>query len=260
MDGMRDSQDVQSSRSIVSHQISTHLSTALASITTISWQVESSDFDVTRLPAHLDNVKACLALAIRALNSEGRQVDQIGPLEPRNEPVQRCVTDTVSMVEVLLHGIDRDVSVGYSNYPGTCLFNYDALQEALLAILLNGAKYSLPGRAVEIRFDSNDSGRLEIRNLGIGVLPAESETIFYEGKQGSNVDESMALEFERVPHPHGHRGLGLFVAREMMRLSGGDVRVLQLGRKIESQDEARDEDFTIFEIILQLDSISERVT
>ena len=160
------SQQLLSSRFIESHQVSAHLQNAVSRTTLMARQMASGDR--SRLAVHLSNITAFLRLAVRALNWEGRPLDQIGQLEVRRGSVLRCVAETVSMVRALLHGVGHDVQIRYDDITNRRRpFSYDALQESLLAVLLNAAKYSRAGGTVEINFDSRGSGRLEIKNLGM---------------------------------------------------------------------------------------------
>ena len=246
------------SRFIESHQISAHLHNAISRVS-ILWQVANKDVPSlhARLITHLRNIKAFLRLAIRSLNLEGRPIEEITDFNPMYGSLTACVAETVSMVRALLHSQKRDVKIYYDEFQAHGMFDYLSLQEALLAVLLNAAKYSGSEQPIEISYSDVPYARLEIKNVGIGIPFTETEVIFDRGRQGSNVTSEMALDFEKVSM--GHRGLGLFVAKQMMKRTGGDIRVKSPGKcfswaellSMKWKDiKFSDADYTIFEIVL----------
>jgi signal transduction histidine kinase len=257
MELQKANKELLTSRFIESHQISSHLQNAVGRIAILLRTVSKNEtLRGSRLSLHLRNTKAFLRLAVRSLNLEGRPIKEITDFAPRHRSVFACVAETVSMVRALLHGEERNVDLYYEDFQVSSLFDSVSLQEALLAVLLNAAKYSIMGESIKIHYDKGQHS-LEVRNLGIGIPPGESDMIFQQGIQGSNVRPDMALDFEKVSH--GHRGLGLYVAREMIRRTGGDIRVKNPGtcfsaakiisRKWKGVD-ISDEDYTAFEIRL----------
>lgn len=83
---------------------------------------------------------------------------------------------------------------------------------ALAVLLSNALKYSTKGE-VQIRLTREPPfARVTVTDSGVGVPPDEASAIFDQYVSGSNVEN------------HGV-GLGLFVAREIVRRHGGDIGV-----------------------------------
>lgn len=102
---------------------------------------------------------------------------------------------------VLRHGREGD--------PGTAWAARADLERALDALLENALRYSPPHSEVTI---VGAPGRIEVRDRGSGVSAAERELVFERFRRGS----------VGLAGPSGH-GLGLTIARELVREWGGEV-------------------------------------
>ncbi len=90
----------------------------------------------------------------------------------------------------------------------------EAVRQALLNLLSNAEKYSAGTKNVEVEVRrERGSVIIEVKDRGIGVPPAERERIFREFHR---VDESLSA-------PVRGSGLGLTIARRILRDLGGDV-------------------------------------
>jgi signal transduction histidine kinase len=92
-----------------------------------------------------------------------------------------------------------------------------AMLQALLNVLDNARKYAAAGRRIELRASVVDGAlAIDVRDFGPGVPPAERERIFERFERGG-------------AHRHGSIpgvGLGLHLARLIVRRHGGDVACL----------------------------------
>lgn len=89
----------------------------------------------------------------------------------------------------------------------------DALGRALQNVLVNARRYA-PGSIVTVRADAcGDHVELRVRDRGPGVAPAEREAIFGRGERGGASGGT------------GGEGLGLYVARRLLRAMAGDITV-----------------------------------
>jgi two-component system heavy metal sensor histidine kinase CusS len=94
------------------------------------------------------------------------------------------------------------------------------LESALLNLLTNAVKYNQPGGRVRVRLEPGVANLLlEIGNSGPGIPPAEQEKIFDR--------------FHRVDAMRGRAvdgiGLGLSLAREIIRAHGGELSLEESG-------------------------------
>ncbi|MEI7899782.1 MAG: HAMP domain-containing sensor histidine kinase [bacterium] len=93
----------------------------------------------------------------------------------------------------------------------------DALGQAVLNLLDNAIKYAAAGKEVELRLEANDDGvRLDVLDRGPGIPEALREKIF------ENFYRMNASLTARVPGS----GLGLSIARRLLRDLGGDLLCL----------------------------------
>jgi signal transduction histidine kinase len=92
----------------------------------------------------------------------------------------------------------------------------DKLRQVLINLIDNAVKYSPRGRPIEVRVET-DVGRLryEVRDQGLGIPQGEQRRIF--GKF-YRVDPELTTGV-------GGTGLGLYIARELVRRMGGHISV-----------------------------------
>ncbi|HEX2861609.1 MAG TPA: ATP-binding protein, partial [Lacunisphaera sp.] len=92
----------------------------------------------------------------------------------------------------------------------------DAIEQIVLNLLDNAAKYGAAGGEVLVRLQSRPTSGAEIMVLdrGPGVPPSHQERIF---EKFHRVDDTLTAE-------KGGTGLGLSIARQLARGLGGDLR------------------------------------
>lgn len=86
--------------------------------------------------------------------------------------------------------------------------------EQVLSILLNNAaRFSPPGSTVLVTVHEGDPIRICVTDEGMGVASTDRERIFDRGYRADGTDHLSGL------------GLGLYIARQVIRLHGGDLHV-----------------------------------
>ncbi|HET6335322.1 MAG TPA: response regulator [Polyangiales bacterium] len=94
------------------------------------------------------------------------------------------------------------------------------LAQVLSNLIVNAAKYSAPGSAIEIEGEAVDgSARIVVRDRGIGLAPEMRSRVF-----NMFVQQSQALDRKL-----GGLGLGLAIARGLVELHGGSLRAVSDG-------------------------------
>jgi two-component system, OmpR family, phosphate regulon sensor histidine kinase PhoR len=92
----------------------------------------------------------------------------------------------------------------------------DKLRQVLINLLDNAVKYSPAGGRIEVAVESRESGvRISVRDEGIGIPHTEQKRIF--GKF-YRIDPQLSRGV-------GGTGLGLYIARELLRLMDGRLSV-----------------------------------
>lgn len=91
-------------------------------------------------------------------------------------------------------------------------FDKRRIEQALGVLLANALKYSPSGEIIVRLAEEEGMARLEVLDRGIGVPARERGRIFQRYVHGSNVENAGA-------------GLGLYVARELVRRQGGHLGV-----------------------------------
>ncbi len=113
------------------------------------------------------------------------------------------------------------------------------IQQALQNIIENGIKYSRIGGSLSITLEEKDAQvLLVIRDSGIGIPKKEADMIFKRFYRASNASK----------HALSGTGLGLFIAREVVRQSGGEISF-----------ESKEEEGTAFFIQLPITKITASV-
>ena len=113
-------------------------------------------------------------------------------------------------------GTSIDYSMEISNIPHLYL-SADGMERCLFNMLYNAIKYSEKNSEIDIGLKTTKNYyEIYIVNKGIGVPQGEEEQIFQRFRQGSNADTISAYG----------AGLGLYVAREMARIHGGNVKLV----------------------------------
>lgn len=123
--------------------------------------------------------------------------------------VDDLVRETVGDMSSLLQ--ERLIAVSVEGR-AMALADPDRLRQAVTALLVNAARYSADRTPVSVRV----SGRPRVVEVAVadhcGGIPAASR-------------EWIFRRHTRLDHPGDGRGLGLFLARRLVRAQGGDLRV-----------------------------------
>jgi signal transduction histidine kinase len=111
-------------------------------------------------------------------------------------------------------GFALDVSVTPS-LP-TVQADSDALQQAILNLLINAMKYSGNSRSIALRLDRmNGHARIHVEDHGIGIAPEEQERVF------ERFYRAPTAENQHIPGT----GLGLTIVAHIAKAHGGRVEV-----------------------------------
>ncbi|MBI2376143.1 MAG: HAMP domain-containing histidine kinase [Deltaproteobacteria bacterium] len=137
-------------------------------------------------------------------------------LSPTKSDFDRAVEDSVASAGPSLKEKGIEVSLELGNV-GTATFDRDALGQIIANLLSNVEKYARDGRRATIR-TGRDSNRVfvEVRDFGPGIDPRHHEAVFAP---------FFRLE-DKINEGAAGTGIGLTIARQLARLSFGELRVM----------------------------------
>jgi signal transduction histidine kinase len=159
-------------------------------------------FQIERLVVRLDTYleAARIAQGQFSLQADGTPTD-LGAIAHRLESVYRVA----SRAHTVLFDMPDEPVIAPWDSP--------RVELALGNFLTNALKYSPKGQ-IQVRIACEPSmARISVTDSGIGVPEGEEEAIFEAYAHGSNVENPGA-------------GLGLYVAREIVRSHGGEIGVI----------------------------------
>jgi signal transduction histidine kinase len=142
---------------------------------------------------------------------------EAGRLEWRMAPMQvedvvrRALAATASLFEVSGVGLEVEVADGLPAVTGDA----ERLIQVVINLISNAVKFS-PGGRVTVGVDRDgDEVRVSVADTGRGIPPEDLERIFEPFRQASDT----------LPDGPLGTGLGLPIARQIVRAHGGDLRV-----------------------------------
>jgi len=127
--------------------------------------------------------------------------------------LREMVRATTDLFEPMMLTHKLDVSV--PDMPVMARCDCTRIEQVLANLLTNAVKYSPSGGRVGVRLiPLADGAELSVTDEGIGMSPEDIKTVFEPFKRG-----------ETTANPPPGLGLGLFVARRIVRAHGGDITV-----------------------------------
>jgi two-component system sensor histidine kinase KdpD len=127
------------------------------------------------------------------------------------QPVDEVIGSALNRMERQL--AEREVSVEVPAGLSLCSFDDVLIEQVIINLLDNAAKYSPPGTPILIRAEETPHGvALEVADRGAGISPGDEERIFemfYRGADGMN---------------RRGAGLGLAICRAIVEAHGGSIR------------------------------------
>ncbi|RIK86941.1 MAG: hypothetical protein DCC67_02440 [Planctomycetota bacterium] len=161
--------------------------------------------EVTRLARFIDDLLSISSMEAGALSIERQPVE-----------TQRLFSEVLSKVEPLMQQKQIDFQVELPPKMPELNLDKDKIVAVVVNVLGNAAKYTPPGGRVSLHVKVED-GRLRasIEDTGFGIAPDDLHKVF---------DKFFRSDDPRVQAEVG-TGLGLSLAREIVRMHGGEISV-----------------------------------
>jgi two-component system phosphate regulon sensor histidine kinase PhoR len=147
---------------------------------------------------------------------------ELSRIEGREQQLELVGVDLPAVADELIRDSrtrftekDLDVSLE-SRGQATVWADPQAVEQILLNLLDNAAKYTEPGGRIEIRIESDEhSVRTSVRDTGIGIPKRDLERIF---ERFYRVDKARSRAL-------GGTGLGLSIVKHLIQSLGGEIAV-----------------------------------
>jgi signal transduction histidine kinase/ActR/RegA family two-component response regulator len=200
----------------LSHELRTPLNPALLLATDCS---SNSDFP----PA----AREAFAMISRNILLEARLIDDLLDatrisrgllkIEPRVVDVHTILNDAIRVIRTDLTAKNLELTFEFNAEKTSTSADPGRLQQVFWNLLLNAAKFSLPGGLIHVRtYNDGPIIGIQVSDSGIGMTPAEIARCFEIFEQGE--------------HNLGGLGLGLSISRSIVDLHGGSIIAASPGR------------------------------
>ncbi|WP_119841285.1 ATP-binding protein [Salinibacter ruber] len=199
-----------------SHEFRTPLTSIIGFAEEIATMAEDDDAPIGRFADHIENSGRRLLGTLDAILNLSRL--QGGTLRRPSEPTDMTTVAEEAADQFYPEAVEADITLR-TEANGTPVWTRadpEGLRIALQNLISNAVKYTEPGGDVWIRVRTGDEAAvLEVEDTGVGMDPAQTETLFEPFRQES---EGMGREYEGT-------GLGLAVTKEAVEQMGGAIEV-----------------------------------
>ncbi len=196
----------------VSHELRTPLALVLGETGELLASSKEGDASKPRLMTVQRNARLLLGQVNSILDAA--RLDA-GKMELVREPgdLARFLRVTAANFEVL--AAEKQISLSVEAPRSVVAsFDSDKLQKVLFNLLSNAFKFTPDGGVIKVLLTAEGRhARIEVRDSGFGVPPAQREAIFERFRQGDGSASRRA----------GGTGLGLSIARDFVELHGGTL-------------------------------------
>lgn len=208
----RESQLLQSDFAYASHQLRTPVTKALWGLETLM-EKKSSKI----LQKEIFNVY----LSMKSVNKLMGQILEVSEIDQRRVTPKIEAVKIVDIIDEVVKEQEkdaksRDVRISVSPFSAFLSINTCSklLKRILFEVLDNAVEYSQPGSEVKLNVKSDDQGILiEITDTGMGIPENQKPLVFTKFFRGNNIDTTASVG----------AGLGLFIAREYLKLLDGKI-------------------------------------
>ena len=198
--------------SVVKHD----LTTPLGMICDVTGSVISAQSSGVPMGEYdLENIQTCAYLALKLAEQLDPLPEEVRNLDPRPTMLEGSIVARLCKMLRRYARVTNRVDIRYDGLRQIPRLNIDReqVERALFNLLLNAIKYSKPETTIQIvGLRAQDGYRVDVIDEGMGVPVDDQERIFQPGYRTTEAErQAQGL------------GLGLAIARQIMRAQGGDV-------------------------------------
>jgi signal transduction histidine kinase len=208
---------------IITHQLQGPLSSVITAISNMQRKLLHQELQDPRLRYIHALVEDALALCFGTFSTFGREAGRDTYFGTSDIDAPKALRDLAERLQ-RTNGRTNNLTFRYVVEPGFPTLRMDGrvFTSVFYSLIHNAMKYAAPYSHVslECSFErATGDAALKVKSLGEPILPIERELIFEKYKRGKVM--------EQTGRHHSGVGLGLWVARELMRAVGGEI-ILEL--------------------------------
>ena len=216
-DNERPAIDLGEFLTVLSHQ----LRNPVQAISSNAWLLKSraTDDKVLRPAEAIERQVARLSKVLDDVLDMVRVTRNAG-LETANVSLQQVVTAAVATVKEATDLQRREIEVDMPEQPIMVHADARRLAQAIGNVLHNAVKFSPQQGRIDVRVKrSGDTATVSVKDQGIGIAHEDMARVF----------EPFAHGKSRSHHSEVELGIGLHIARQLMRAHGGGIEALSAG-------------------------------
>jgi len=161
--------------------------------------------EVTRLARFVDDLLSISSMEVGSLSADRQNVD-----------TTRLFEEVLAKVQPIMQQKEIQLEVRLPEKMGELKLDKEKIVAVLVNLLGNAAKYTPPGGHVSLKVKQEDDRlQIAVEDTGVGISPEELPMVFEKFFRSNDA---------RVQAETG-TGLGLSLAREVVRMHGGDISV-----------------------------------
>ena len=203
---------------VLSHQ----LRNPVQAISSNAWLLKSraTDEKILRPAEAIERQVGRLGKVLDDVLDMVRVTQRNAALETAPVSLQQVVTAAVAAIEESMDTQRRQIDVEMPDAPITVNADARRLTQAIGNVLGNAVKFSPQQGSIEVRVTRNgDRATVSVKDQGIGIAPEDLSRVF----------EPFAHGKSRSHHSEVELGIGLHIARQLVRAHGGGIEAHSAG-------------------------------
>jgi CheY-like chemotaxis protein/two-component sensor histidine kinase len=203
---------------VLSHQ----LRNPVQAISSNAWLLKSraTDERILRPAEAIERQVARLGKVLDDVLDMVRVTQRNAALETESVSLQQVVASAIASIQESMDAHRREIAVDMPEGPITVNADPRRLGQAIGNVIGNAVKFSPQQGSIEVRVTRNgDRATISVKDQGIGISPEDLPRVF----------EPFAHGKSRSHHSEVELGIGLHIARQLIRAHGGGIEAHSAG-------------------------------